>query len=335
VKTSEFTYDLPDSAIAQVPVEPRDAARLLDADTLEDYRVADLPGLLEPGDLLVVNRTRVRPARLIGHKEQTGGKVEALLLDPLGDERWTALVRPARRLRPGIRLVFGSVTAEVVSGPLGGRAVLRLAAEGDVETAIEAHGEIPLPPYVQAALEDPERYQTVFADRPGSAAAPTAGLHLTHDVLGRLAKRGVSVAPVDLRIGVDTFRPISTDEIEDHRMHSERVTVGEDAATAVAAARARGGRVVALGTTVVRALETAAAQGAVEPFDGPTDLFITPGYEFRAVDALVTNFHVPGSTLVVLIAAFCGERWREVYAAALAREYRFLSFGDAMLARRR
>lgn len=335
VKTSEFTYDLPPSAIAQVPVEPRDAARLLDADRMEDHRVADLPDLLDEGDLVVVNRTRVRPARLVGHKVPTGGRVEALLLDPLGDDRWTALVRPARRLRAGARLRFGAIDAEVASDPSEGRVVLRLDSGGRVvEEALEEHGEIPLPPYVHVPLDDPERYQTVFADRPGSAAAPTAGLHVTPGVLDRLAARGIEVASIDLRIGVDTFRPIAADEIEAHRMHSERVTVGEDVVASVAAAQARGGRIVALGTTAVRALESAARGAALEPFDGSTDLFITPGYEFRVVDALVTNFHVPGSTLVVLVAAFCGDRWRAIYAAALSRGYRFLSFGDAMLARR-
>jgi S-adenosylmethionine:tRNA ribosyltransferase-isomerase len=336
VKTSEFTYDLPPSAIAQVPVEPRDAARLLDCDRMEDHTVAELPDLLEEGDLLVVNRTRVRPARLVGHKVPTGGKVEALLLDPIGDDRWTALVRPARRLRAGARLRFGAIDAEITSDPSEGRVILRLDS-GDqvVEEALEEHGEIPLPPYVHVPLGDPERYQTVFADRPGSAAAPTAGLHVTPGVLGGLSDRGVKVASIDLRIGVDTFRPIAAGEIEAHRMHSERVTVGEDAVASVAAARARGGRVVALGTTAVRALESAAADGPLKAFDGSTELFITPGYEFRVVDALVTNFHVPGSTLVVLVAAFCGDRWREIYATALSRGYRFLSFGDAMLARRR
>jgi len=336
VQTSDFTYELPEAAIAQVPVEPRDAARLLDADTMQDHTVADLPALLDPGDLLVVNRTRVRPARLKGHKVPTGGSVEALLLDPLGDDRWTALVRPARRIRSGTVLQFGSITAEVTSDPVEGRAVLRLDPGPDgIEEALEAHGEVPLPPYVHVPLEDPERYQTVFADRPGSAAAPTAGLHLTRDVLRRLEERGVGVASVDLRIGVDTFRPIAAESIEQHRMHSERVTVDEQAVAAVIATREAGGTVVALGTTAVRALESAAAGGDIESFDGPTDLFITPGYEFAVVDAMVTNFHVPGSTLVVLVAAFCGPRWREVYATALSRGYRFLSFGDAMLARRR
>ncbi|MCB2223569.1 MAG: tRNA preQ1(34) S-adenosylmethionine ribosyltransferase-isomerase QueA [Actinobacteria bacterium] len=331
-RTEEFAYDLPEEAIAQAAVEPRDAARLLDADGLSDHTFADLPSLLEPGDLVVVNRTRVRRARLTGRKA-TGGRVEALLLAPLGDGRWEALVRPARRIRPGTVLEFGAATAEVLEGPDAGEVVLRLDAADD-EALIAAEGSVPLPPYFHGALDDDERYQTVFADRLGSAAAPTAGLHFTRRVLDGLAGRGVEVARVDLEIGLDTFRPIAGDTLDGHRMHTERYRVPQETAAAVAAARNRGGEVVAIGTTVVRALESAAASGRVEEKEGATDLFITPGYEFRAVDRLVTNFHVPGSTLVVLVAAFMGERWREAYAAALERGYRFLSFGDAMVVRR-
>jgi S-adenosylmethionine:tRNA ribosyltransferase-isomerase len=333
VQTSDFVYELPEGAIAQVPAEPRDAARLLVAEGLEDHHFADLPGLLQAGDLVVVNRTRVRRARLLGHKEGSGGRVEALLLrpTPLG---WEALLRPARRLRRGSRLRFGDIRATVVTEPERGEGLLALdAGEVPLEEALDRWGEVPLPPYFTGRLEDPERYQTVYAARPGSAAAPTAGLHFTPDVLRRLGERGVQVAAVDLDIGVDTFRPIVEAGLEEHRMHRENYCVDEEAAAAVAAARRRRGRVVAVGTTVVRALESAAgAGGEVCPGPGTTDLFITPGYEFRVVDLLVTNFHVPGSTLVVLVAAFMGERWREAYRVALERGYRFLSFGDAMLA---
>jgi S-adenosylmethionine:tRNA ribosyltransferase-isomerase len=328
--TSDFLYDLPAAAIAQEAVEPRDSARLLDADTMTDHRFADLPSLLDPGDLLVVNRTRVRRARLVGSKE-TGGRVEALLLAPLGDGRWEALVRPARRLRPGVRLRFGTLAAEVTDGPDEGRAVLRLEASAQ-EEAVAAAGEVPLPPYFGGTLDDDERYQTVYAERVGSAAAPTAGLHFTTRLLGALAERGVRTAAVDLEIGVDTFRPIAAERIEDHVMHTERFRVGPGAAAEVTAARERGSPVVAVGTTVVRALESAARpDGTVEPTESTTGLFISPGHRFAAVDRLITNFHVPGSTLVVLVAAFMGERWREAYAAALERGYRFLSFGDAMI----
>ncbi|HSG78916.1 MAG TPA: tRNA preQ1(34) S-adenosylmethionine ribosyltransferase-isomerase QueA [Acidimicrobiia bacterium] len=318
--------------MAQRPIEPRDASRLLDTRTLADHRFRDLPGLLEPGDLLVVNRTRVRRARLSGVKAGTGGAVEALLLAPLGDGRWEALVRPSRRLRPGVMLRFGDHEAEIVEGPLEGRALLRFA--DPIEDALEHIGSIPLPPYIHEELDDPERYQTVYAERAGSAAAPTAGLHFTPELLQEITGRGIGIARVELGVGLDTFRPIATDRIGDHRMHTEEIHVGEDCVDAVAETRRRGGRVVAVGTTVVRSLEAASAGGDLRPTTGPTDLFITPGYRFRTVDLLVTNFHAPGTTLLVLLAAFMGDRWRVAYEAALERGYRFLSFGDAMVAER-
>ncbi len=335
MKTSEFSYHLPSSAIAQEPMEPRHAARLLVAHTLEDRRFGDLPDLLDPGDLVVVNRTRVRRARLLGVKEGSGGRVEALLLRTLDGGLWEALVRPARRLRAGSRLRFGGLRATVVDDPVDGRVTLAIdAGDTPVETAIERWGLTPLPPYFHGTLGDPERYQTVYAEPTGSAAAPTAGLHFTPEVLGRLQDRGIRRVAIELDIGVDTFRPIATEDVETHRMHSERFRVGEEAAAAVADTRGRGGRVVAIGTTVVRALETAASSGEVVPGEGATDLFITPGYGFRSVDLLVTNFHMPNTTLIVLVAAFVGPSWRQVYKTALERGYRFLSFGDAMLARR-
>jgi len=330
MRTADFSYDLPDDAIAQAAIEPRDSARLLDADTLADHRFRDLPGLLDPGDLVVVNRTRVRRARLLGVKE-TGGKVEALLLNPLGDGRWEALVRPARRLRPGTVMRFGSITARILEGPENGKAILDVDM-ADPESGLGEEGVIPLPPYFKGRLDDDERYQTVYSDRVGSAAAPTAGLHFTAGVLDALDQRGVHRTAIDLEIGLDTFRPIGTETLEGHVMHAETYRIGEDASAAVTATREAGGRVVAIGTTEVRALESAAGtDGAISPGRGKTDLFITPGYRFRSVDRLVTNFHVPGSTLVVLLAAFMGDRWRQVYGTALERRYRFLSFGDAMI----
>ncbi len=336
VNTADFVYDLPEAAIAQSAVEPRDAARLLSADDLTDHRFRDLPGLLGPDDLLVVNRTRVRRARLRGHRESTGGRAEALLLRPEGDGRWEALVRPGRRLRAGERLRFGAITATILESRGEGEALLGLDTAGiPIDDALAQWGEVPLPPYFKGRLEDPERYQTVYAAGAGSAAAPTAGLHFTPEVLAAVGQRGVAVAAVDLDIGVDTFRPIAAARIEEHRMHRESYSVPVETAEAVAAARDRGGRVVAVGTTVVRALESAApGPGEVRPGAASTALFITPGYAFRVVEALITNFHVPGSTLVVLVAAFMGERWREAYRVALERGYRFLSFGDAMLASR-
>jgi len=322
---SELDYPLPEAAIAQEPVEPRDSARLLvdrGRGTAADHQVvSDLPDLLRPGDLLVVNDSRVRPARLHLRKA-TGGEVEALLVEPSGDG-WEALVRPSRRIRPGTRMTSadGSLTVTAVE-PLGeGR--WHVAVDGDIERA----GEVPLPPYVHAKLADPERYQTVFARRPVSAAAPTAGLHLTESLLARCRERGVGVATIELAVGLDTFRPVTEPHVEDHPMHSEAYVVSPATIDACEAAD----RVVAIGTTVVRALEATAATGVVE---GRTDLFITRGFEFRIVDVLMTNFHVPRTTLLALIDAFVGPRWRELYDIALTSGYRFLSFGDAMLVER-
>jgi S-adenosylmethionine:tRNA ribosyltransferase-isomerase len=334
MRTSDFHYHLPESAIAQEAIEPRDSARLLDTRDLSDRRFSDLPAMLRSGDLLVVNRTRVRPARLTGAKDGSGGKVEALLLRPLGDGSWEALVRPARRIRAGTRLRFGGLLAVVAEGPSQGKVVLR-SEGGSFEDAAETIGEVPLPPYFHGRLEDSERYQTVYGDRSGSAAAPTAGLHFTRPLLGELAASGIDVAAVELDIGLDTFQPIATPDLESHQIHTERFEVGAEVGAAVERTRRRGGRVVAVGTTVVRALESAAdAAGVVTPQTADTALFIAPGYRFRVVDLLVTNFHVPGSTLVVLVAAFMGPAWRAAYSTALARGYRFLSFGDAMLAER-
>ncbi len=331
MRTDDFVYDLPEHAIGQAPVEPRDSARLLVAAALTDHRFADLPALLDPGDLVVVNRTRVRAARLRGHKHGTGGAVEVLLLDR-DEDLWEALVRPARQLRAGARIEFSGMAATLESSPERGIVTLRFDhPPGRVEELLATAGEVPLPPYFRGSLADPERYQTIFAQSVGSAAAPTAGLHFTPRVLAGLGERGVEVTEIELNVGVDTFRPIAAATLDGHEMHAERFKVPGAAAEAIAATRARGGRVVAVGTTVVRTLEAAGAHGAVSAGSGVTDLFIRPGYDFQVVDRLVTNFHVPGSTLVVLVAAFIGDAWREVYATALERGYRFLSFGDACL----
>lgn len=331
MRTDDFAYDLPDERIAQTPIEPRDAARLLRASDRSDWTVADLPSLLDPGDLVVVNETRVRAARLRGHRLPTGGAVEMLLLSGAG-ERWEALVRPARRLRAGAVIGFGRLSARLERDPVDGITTVTLdASGGSIEDVIGEEGQMPLPPYIHVPLADPERYQTVFGRPVGSSAAPTAGLHLTERVMDGLAARGISFARIELQVGLDTFRPITTESIEDHRMHSEWVSVPAATEEEVARAQTRGGRVVAIGTTVVRALESAAASGNLEPFEGPTRLYITPGYRFRVVDRLLTNFHIPGSSLLVMVAAFAGDGWRDVYETALARDYRFLSFGDACL----
>lgn len=325
VRTDEFDYELPDSAIAQTPVEPRDAARLLDATAPGepvDRHVRDLPDLLRPGDLLVVNDTRVIPARLHLSKA-TGGQAEVLLAERTGPRTWTALVRPGRRLPPGTVLHHaGEPVVEVGEVLDEGRRAVRLLGDEEPLALVGRLGAVPLPPYITEPLADTERYQTVFADRPGSAAAPTAGLHLTDEVLARCR-----VATVDLEVGLGTFAPIRVDRVEDHVVHTERYAIPAETVAAVEAAE----RVVAVGTTVVRTLETWAATGETE---GVTDLYLRRGHRFAKVDVLLTNFHVPRSSLLVLVDAFVGERWRDLYATALARGYRFLSFGDAMLLER-
>jgi S-adenosylmethionine:tRNA ribosyltransferase-isomerase len=338
VDTAAFDYDLPPERVAQVPAEPRDAARLLVARQAVEHRlVRDLPELVAPGDLVVVNDTRVLPARLRVRKT-TGGAVELLLLERFDDGRWEALVRPARRVHAGTELTPEGAPAGcaiVVAEDLGdGRMRVELTgvpgpggeqAELDLLHKI---GEVPLPPYITEPLADPQRYQTVYARRPSSAAAPTAGLHLTDTVLDGLRRRGATVATVELAVGLATFRPITVEQVEDHRMHHESYVVPEATWAALQQTQVAGGRVLAVGTTTMRALESVAATGARS---GRTDLFIRRGHEFRAVDRLLTNFHTPRSSLLVLVDAFIGSRWRLLYEEALGSGYRFLSFGDAML----
>lgn len=336
MRTSDFDYELPPAAIAQRPLDDRAAARLLIAgdgvSPPRHARVRDLPAQLRSGDLVVVNRTRVLPARLALHKA-TGGAAEVLLLERAADGSWEALVRPGRRLPPGTVLHSAGdepLCVEVGEVLDGGRRRVRLAGAAQVigeDAALERHGAVPLPPYITESLDDPERYQTVFASVPGSVAAPTAGLHLTTDLLEACRGAGAAVAEVELVVGLDTFRPIIGDDLDDHVMHSERYVVPGEVLDAARAAD----RVVAIGTTVVRALESAARTGDVE---GRTDLFIRPGFSFEIVDVLLTNFHLPRSSLLVLVEAFAGPRWRDLYALALAEGYRFLSFGDAMVLER-
>ena len=317
-------YQLPDTAIAQSPLADREAARLLvdrgPGAVVEHRHVGDLADLLGPGDLLVVNDSRVLPGRL-RLQRPTGGTVEVLLLERQDEARWEALARPSRKVRPGMRLTGPGIAVDALDDLGDGQWLV--AVSGDVEQA----GEVPLPPYIHTSLDDAERYQTVYARRPVSAAAPTAGLHLTHDVLGRCRARGVEVATVELAIGLDTFRPLTTAKVEDHVIHSEAYDVPAETKAAVERAH----RVVAVGTTVVRALESVAATGSLR---GRTQLFIRPGYTFRVVDALLTNFHLPRTTLLAMIEAFVGPRWRDLYELALREGYRFLSFGDAMFVER-
>ncbi len=347
MRTSDFDYDLPPELIAQTPIEPRDASRLLVVNRatggLEHRLFRDIGEYLRPGDLLVANRSRVIPARLAGRKADTGGAVEALLLarrPDLGPDCWEALVRPGRRVREGQELRFeragaGALSAVVVARTEAGGRILRFtppASDEPVDAVLEQLGTMPLPPYIHARLENPERYQTVYAREPGSAAAPTAGLHFTPELLARLEAQGVETAFVLLHVGLDTFRPVEEENPDDHKMHSEAFAVDEQAAAQINAARARGGRVVAVGTTSVRVLESLPDAPQVAPRQGRTDLFITPGFQFRLVDALITNFHLPRSSLLMLVSAFAGyDLIRRAYAEAIARRYRFFSFGDAML----
>lgn len=331
MRIDEFDYDLPAEAIAQRAIEPRDASRLLIARTLYDHRFSDLPDVLDAGDLLVVNRTRVRAARLHGTKAETGGAIELLLVRRIDDRHWEALVRPARRIRAGTAIDFDGITGEVLTAPERGLVTVALeAADGDVDDVLPTRGEVPLPPYFAGSLADPERYQTVFAKAVGSAAAPTAALHFTPSLLGALGASGIGIAEVELEVGLDTFRPMDGELVEDHRIHRERYVIPEAAAADIAATRLRNGRIVAVGTTVVRTLETGARGDRVVAGEGASDLFITPGYRFQVADAMLTNFHAPRTTLIALVAAALGPDWRNVYETALDRGYRFLSFGDAM-----
>ena len=335
-----FDYPLPPERIAQTPLEPRDSSRLLHLardGTLRDHAFLDLPRLLRPGDLLVANDTRVRAARLRGRRED-GGRAEVLLLDRLGEDRYTALVRPGRRMREGTRVAAAAGLGVEVQGPAGGHPGARLVRltvpGGDVEAAIAAAGEEPLPPYIRTPLADRERYQTVYAEGAAeSAAAPTAGLHFTARVSRALAERGVGWTTVRLEVGLGTFAAIAAPDIRAHRMHAERCSLPAETVEAVERTRSRGGRVVAVGTTVVRTLESrAGADRRLRPGSGSTELFITPGHRFAVVDGLLTNFHQPRSSLLVLLAAFVGAAgWRGAYDHALASGYRFLSFGDCML----
>jgi S-adenosylmethionine:tRNA ribosyltransferase-isomerase len=337
VKTSDFDYPLPPERIAQTPVEPRHSSRLLVLDRaktdLTHTTFWNIAEYLRPGDLLVVNRTRVIPARIYAQKE-TGGKVELLLLKRLDGLTWEALVG-GKRLLPGKTLQLANGTKVYIDADLGGsRRQVRFAEP--VEGFLEHNGEMPLPPYIHERLNNPDRYQTVYADQPGSAAAPTAGLHFTPELLARLKDMGVGLAEVTLHVGLDTFASVTEDNADEHVIHTEWCEVTPETAAQINAAKAAGGRIIAVGTTSVRTLESAAQSApsgqVVAPYSGSTGLFILPGYTFKAVDAMVTNFHLPKSSLVMLVSAFAGrERILSAYQTAIEMQYRFFSFGDAML----
>lgn len=330
-------YDLPEERIAQTPVEPRDHSRLMvlhrDTDQIEHRHFYDVIDYLNPGDVLVINETRVIPARLFGERAG-GGACEVLLLRQLGPKRWETLVKPGKKLKPGAEITFGGgrLRARIAeTTDVGGR-IVDFDCDGTFEAALDELGEMPLPPYIHERLEDKERYQTVYAKQEGSAAAPTAGLHFTPELLDRIREKGVDVVPVLLHVGLGTFRPVKTENVEEHEMHSEYFEVTAEAAARINAARERGGRVVAVGTTSVRTLESAAENGVLLPRRGETSIFIKPGYRFQMVDALITNFHLPGSTLVMLVSAlYDREKILAAYEEAVRDGYRFFSFGDAML----
>lgn len=340
MKKSDFYFDLPERLIAQHPLAQRDSSRLLVLDratgSVSHRRFTDLPDYLNPGDCLVMNNSRVIPARLMGHAEGRTTPIEVLLLTDHGGGLWECLTRPGKKTREGVKLTFGGglLTATVESvNPTDGNRFLRFHYDGIFLDILEKLGSMPLPPYIKEKLDDPERYQTVYSKTPGSAAAPTAGLHFTKDLLARIEEKGVKLAFVTLHVGLGTFRPVKEDEITDHIMHSEWYTMDEQTAKTINDTRTAGGKIWAVGTTATRTLETiATGDGTVRAQSGWTDIFIYPGYRFKAVDHLVTNFHLPESTLMMLISAFATrEQVMAAYAEAVKEEYRFFSFGDSML----
>lgn len=338
MKTSDFYYYLPENLIAQTPLERRDGSRLmhLDRETGEvtHRRFYELPEYLHEGDCLVLNDSRVLPARLIGRRE-TGGAVEVLLLRDRGEGVWECLTRPGRKTKPGTKLIFGEgeLTATVVDAIEDGNKLIQFHYEGIFLEVLERLGKMPLPPYIKTELEDQERYQTVYSRETGSAAAPTAGLHFTEELLQQISGKGVKVCYLTLHVGLGTFRPVKAENVEDHEMHSEYCIVPEETAKTVTETKKSGGRVICIGTTSCRTIESFANEdGTLDPKSGWTDIFIYPGYKFKCMDALVTNFHLPESTLIMLVSALAGrDHILAAYAEAVKEKYRFFSFGDAML----
>lgn len=337
LKKSDFYYDLPEELIAQTPAEPRDSSRLLvyhrDTRQLEHKIFRDVIDYLKAGDVLVVNRTRVLPARVYAHTEH-GGAVEVLLLKRLDLTRWEVLVRPGRKCRPGAHLIVNEeLSLRVLSVTDSGERIVEFMYDGTFEDILSRVGTMPLPPYIHEKLADPERYQTVYSKENGSAAAPTAGLHFTPELLERIRAKGVEIAEVLLHVGLGTFRPVKEENVLDHKMHSEYFEISAEAAEIVNRAKKEGRRVICVGTTSVRTVETVADEhGFLRPCKGNTEIFIYPPYKFRCVDALITNFHLPESTLLMLVSALCSrEEILSVYETAVKERYRFFSFGDAML----
>lgn len=336
MKTSDFYYDLPKELIAQSPAECRSASRLLvynrTTKSIEDKVFSDIIDYLNPGDVLVRNTTRVIPARLYGTRPETGGKMEFLLLRRIDEKQWECLVKPGRRAKVGLTFkISDELSVTVTEMCEDGNRIIRLDYDGIFEEILDRAGEMPLPPYITERLDDKTRYQTVYAKENGSAAAPTAGLHFTDELLLRISEKGIDIVDILLHVGLGTFRPVSVENVEEHHMHSEHYECTQDAADRINRARANGGRIIAVGTTSCRTLESITDEnGIVHPGSGSTDIFITPGYRFKAVDALITNFHLPESTLLMLISAFSSrEEVMRIYKHAVEERYRFFSFGDA------
>ena len=335
---SDFYYDLPEELIAQEPMEPRDASRLLVMDketgALTDGTFRDIKSLLKPGDCLILNDSRVLPARLIGERVGTGAHVELLLLTPHGNDTWEVLAGPGRRAKPGNVIAFGGgmLKAKVLEVLEDGNRLVKFEYEGNFYETLDKIGQMPLPPYIKKRLEDGERYQTVYSRELGSAAAPTAGLHFTPELMEEIRQMGVEVAFVTLHVGLGTFRPVKEDEVENHKMHSEHYALSQETADVINRTRQRGGRVIAVGTTSCRTLESVGlTDGIVKPADGWTEIFIYPGYQFQVLDGLITNFHLPESTLIMLVSALAGyDHTISAYKHAVEEKYRFFSFGDAM-----
>ncbi len=338
MKTSDFYYDLPKELIAQTPVEPRDSSRLLILDknsgSIEHKNFYNIIDYLNPGDLLVANDSRVLPARIYGIKDETGARVEFLLLKQISSNRWETLCKPGKKAREGAKFTFGNgiMHAEVSEVKDDGNRIVDFECDENFFTALDKIGQMPLPPYITAELKDKERYQTVYSHELGSAAAPTAGLHFTKELMKKIKEKGVNIAYVTLHVGLGTFRPVKVDDVTKHKMHSEHYEIPETTANLINETKKNGGRVIAVGTTSCRTLESVASFfGEIKACDGFTDIFIYPGYKFKILDGLITNFHLPESTLIMLVSAFAGyENIMNAYKIAVEEKYRFFSFGDAM-----
>ena len=339
MKTSDFYYDLPEELIAQTPAEPRDSSRLLVMDRktgeLSHEHFYDILDHLREGDCLILNDSRVLPARIFGEKKDSGARVEFLLLKNLGGNRWETLTKPGRKAKPGTEFVFGGgvMTCTVADVTEDGNRIVDFACEGSFYAALDQLGQMPLPPYIHEKLEDQERYQTVYSRERGSAAAPTAGLHFTKELLAKAQAKGVKIGFVTLHVGLGTFRPVKVEDVTKHKMHSEHYEMSEETARLINETKQSGGRVISVGTTSCRTLETVAKkEGCIRASEGWTDIFIYPGFNFEVIDGLITNFHLPESTLIMLVSAFAGfDNIMNAYNTAVREKYRFFSFGDAMI----